>query len=59
MRGKRLRKMGLRCSEEVREIESFPKILNIIIICFIKKKKQSINVVVDMEVGEGNLGTKK
>ena len=39
MRGKRLRKMGLRCSEEVREIESFPKILNIIIICFIKKKK--------------------
>ena len=38
MRGKRLRKMGLRCSEEVREIESFPKILNIIIICFIKKK---------------------
>ena len=37
MRGKRLKKMGLGCSEEVRERESFPKILNIIIICLKKK----------------------
>ena len=66
MRGRSLAKIGLRCGgkmnlgcgEEVKE--SFPKISNNIIfcLCFFFWEKLD-NVVVDMEVGEGNLGTEK
>ena len=48
--------MGLGCGEEVKERESFPKISNNI---YILGGKKTINVASNMEVGEGNLGTKK
>ena len=57
MRGRSLGKMGLGCGEEVKERESFPKISNNIYI-YIGEKKP-INVASNMEVDEGNLGTKK
>ena len=48
-------KMGLGCGEEVKEKDSFPKISDNIIFFF----KLPVNVATNMEVGEGNLGTKK
>ena len=56
MRGRSLGKMGLGCGEAVKERESFPKISNNI---YILGGKKTINVASNMEVGEGNLGTKK
>ena len=47
--------MGLGCGEEVKEKDSFPKISDNIIFFF----KLPVNVATNMEVGEGNLGTKK
>ena len=53
-------KMGLGCGEEQNDKEIFPRISNNIIFlfffCFFEKP---VNVVIDMEVGEGNLSKKK
>ena len=58
MKGKSLGKIGLEYGEEVKKRESFPKILdNIYIYIYILEKP--INVNVDMEANEDNLGTKK
>ena len=57
MRGRSIGNMGLECDEEVKKKQSFPKIsYNINLFIYLKKP---INVVTDMEVDEGNLGTQK